>query len=50
MTPLYVPGITGDARVIEGAYGKIRRQLELDMGPGPQLTPDREPVDAARRG
>ena len=31
MTAFYVPGITGDARVIDDAYGEMRRQLELDM-------------------
>jgi hypothetical protein len=35
MTAFYVPGITGDARVTEGAYGEMRRQLELDMGRRP---------------
>ena len=35
MTAFYLPGITGDARAIEGAYGEIRRQLELEMGRRP---------------
>ena len=32
MTAFYVPGLAGDARASDHAYGEMRRQLELDMG------------------
>lgn len=35
MTAFYVPGLAGDARAIDHAYGEMRRQLELDMGRRP---------------
>lgn len=35
MTAFYVPGLAGDARTIDDAYGEMRRELELDMGRRP---------------
>ena len=35
MTAFFIPGIAGDARAIESAYGEMRRQTELDMGRRP---------------
>ena len=35
MTAFYVPGLAGDARASDHAYGEMRRQLELDMGRRP---------------
>jgi hypothetical protein len=35
VTAFFIPGITGDARAIDGAYGELRRQTELDMGRRP---------------
>jgi hypothetical protein len=35
VTAFFIPGIAGDARAIETAYGKMRRQTELDMGRSP---------------
>jgi hypothetical protein len=32
MTAFFIPGIAGDAPDIERACGKIRRQIELDLG------------------
>jgi hypothetical protein len=32
---LFIPGIAGDARVVERAYGEMRRQTELEMGRRP---------------
>ena len=35
MTAFFVPGLKGDIRAVDQAYGKMRRQLELDMGRRP---------------
>jgi hypothetical protein len=35
MTAFFVPGINGDGRAIERAYGEMRRQTELDQGRRP---------------
>jgi len=35
MTAFYVPGLAGDARATDHAYGEMRRQLELDLGRHP---------------
>jgi len=35
MTAFFVPGITGDARTVESAYGEMRSQTELTMGRRP---------------
>jgi hypothetical protein len=32
VTAFFIPGITGDASVIERAYGEMRRQTELELG------------------
>jgi hypothetical protein len=32
VTAFFIPGITGDARTVESAYGEMRRQTELEMG------------------
>ena len=48
MTAFYLPGITGETSVIEGASGEIRRQLELDVGRRP--TPRRIVRLGMRRG
>jgi hypothetical protein len=31
----FIPGVSGDLRVIEDAYVAMRRQIELDMGRSP---------------
>jgi hypothetical protein len=31
----FIPGISGDLRVVEDAYVAMRRQIELDMGRSP---------------
>jgi hypothetical protein len=35
LTALFIPGIAGDARAIESAYGEMRRETELEMGRRP---------------
>ena len=35
MTAFFIPGIGGSARIIEDAYGDMRRQIEVDMGRRP---------------
>ena len=35
MTAFFIPGIAGDARAIESAYGEMRRQTELELGRRP---------------
>lgn len=35
MTAFFIPGLSGDLRVVEDAYGAMRRRIELDTG----LTP-----------
>ena len=35
MTAFFIPGIAGDARASESAYGEMRRQTELAMGHRP---------------
>lgn len=35
MTAFFIPGVSNDRRVIESAYGDMRRQIELDMGRRP---------------
>ena len=35
MTAFFIPGIAGDARASESAYGEIRRRTELEMGRRP---------------
>lgn len=35
MTAFFVPGIAGDARAAESAYGEMRRRTELEMGRRP---------------
>jgi hypothetical protein len=35
VTAFFIPGIAGDTRAIERAYGEMRRQTELDMGRRP---------------
>lgn len=36
MTSFFIPGVTGDMRLVENAYGEMRRQIELDMGRRPR--------------
>ena len=36
MTAFFIPGIAGDARTIESAYGEMRRQTELALGRPPR--------------
>lgn len=35
MTAFFIPGLSGEPRVIEDAYVAMRRQVELDMGQRP---------------
>jgi hypothetical protein len=35
VTAFFIPGITGDPRVVEAAYGDMRRLVELDLGRRP---------------
>ena len=35
MTAFFIPGVSGDLRVIEDAYVAMRRQIERDMGRSP---------------
>jgi hypothetical protein len=35
VTPFFIPGIAGDDRASEVAYGEMRRRTELDMGHRP---------------
>ncbi len=35
MTAFFIPGVAGDARVVESAYGAMRRQTELELGRRP---------------
>jgi hypothetical protein len=32
VTAFFIPGVTGDERGVEDAYGKLRRAIELDLG------------------
>ncbi|MBV9684284.1 MAG: hypothetical protein JO046_21015 [Solirubrobacterales bacterium] len=32
MTAFFIPGVVGDARTLEDAYGEMRRRIELDLG------------------
>ncbi len=36
MTAFFIPGLSDDARLIEAAYGDMRKQIELDMGRRPR--------------
>jgi len=35
VTAFFIPGIAGDARAIESAYGEMRRQTEPELGRRP---------------
>jgi hypothetical protein len=45
VTAFFIPGIAGDASVLEDAYRDLRRGIELEMGTVPS-SPDREVVGA----
>jgi len=32
VTAFFIPGVVGDARTLEDAYGEMRRRIELDLG------------------
>jgi hypothetical protein len=32
VTAFFIPGIVGDARSVEDAYGEMRRRIELELG------------------
>ncbi len=36
MTAFFIPGVSGQLGVVEGAYGDMRKQVELDMGRRPR--------------
>jgi hypothetical protein len=35
MTAFFIPGISGDTRIVEDTYDEMRRQIELEMGRPP---------------
>jgi hypothetical protein len=35
LAPFFIPGIAGDNRFVEEAYGGMRRQIEVEMGRPP---------------
>jgi hypothetical protein len=35
MTPFFIPGVSGDLRATEDAYGEMRRRIESDLGRPP---------------
>lgn len=35
MTAFFIPGVAGDAPTLEGEYGRMRRQIELETGRRP---------------
>ena len=35
MTAFFIPGVDGDARRVEDAYGEMRKRIELDLGRAP---------------
>ncbi len=35
VTTFFIPGVAGNTRVLEDAYGDMRRQVELDLGRRP---------------
>jgi hypothetical protein len=48
MSAFYLPGMVGDPRAVEDAYGEMRRQIEHDLGRPP--TPRRISSLWTRRG
>lgn len=36
VTAFFIPGIDGDQRSVEDAYGKLRREIELELGRRPR--------------
>lgn len=32
MTAFFIPGVVGDARRVEDAYGEMRSRIELELG------------------
>jgi hypothetical protein len=38
VTAFFIPGISNDTRVLEDAYGDMRRQVELELGRRPSAS------------